>query len=419
MANQDVPGKPKYYDPRRIFDWGPDSGIPPFTAENYPRPLADGEEFPFRPPKHNGTPIPYSPSYGTPLVGSIVRVQPNSKTLPAKSVFELYKGPATRLDSIRYGPKIIARLAKYPLSNEQAIAQNAINPNLLANHPVNADVGDTWNSTWEMTEGNASIPSATKQVEALEVFHHQISGIAQSQFFKWARIVNGEEDVIREVDRQWMEPIRVMCRMRYDRNAGNSGEGPGRSWKVAKGLTRAEREEVKQHAEFPYWGPAVPKDTKAPSGAGQPDFVVHVTASHIGSVGEGKHAWGMEARNLRRVIRAEDGSHLWGHTSTAALLLRQIWGELVWCTSRFGFWTNGRSWVFYVRNRVNEISFSDFLEWSDPEVLRVLTGMTYVSSDAILTATEANLEQKLWEAAGKIAREDELEDTVVVTSPPQ
>ena len=69
----------------------------------------------------------------------------------------------------------------------------------------------------------------------------------------------------------------------------------------------------------------------------------------------------------------------------------QLWGQVYFFESSWGFMTNGRLCCAFVKTANQELTFSDLVPWSQADVLQALTGLTFASIDVSLIPHSANI----------------------------
>ncbi|EPQ52946.1 hypothetical protein GLOTRDRAFT_95011 [Gloeophyllum trabeum ATCC 11539] len=132
-------------------------------------------------------------------------------------------------------------------------------------------------------------------------------------------------------------------------------------------------------------GPDADADSKK---AGYPDFLFYRTARRYDTpaVAEIKNIWSYpnsfvdELYSARRVDRIT-GWIDFRRNSSSDKLIKQVWGQLVFFSASWGFWTNGDYIFIFVKTAHNHLTLSDKKHLTDSDVIRALAGMTFAAMD--------------------------------------
>ncbi|KAH8091764.1 hypothetical protein BXZ70DRAFT_466931 [Cristinia sonorae] len=155
---------------------------------------------------------------------------------------------------------------------------------------------------------------------------------------------------------------------------------------------------------FPKWGQAVAaahlsgKSLVSLAKAGFPDRMLRKDAnlfSH-GAICELKVFWGVTDHELAMIFSkssAEYGTGMfrWDCDERQRTplhdLLKQLWGQLHFFRTKWGFLTNGSKVLLFLKTDEQELTFSDLHDWSDPDVLQAVLGVCFASLDHDYGAT--------------------------------
>ncbi|KAL4245684.1 hypothetical protein ABKN59_009514 [Abortiporus biennis] len=162
---------------------------------------------------------------------------------------------------------------------------------------------------------------------------------------------------------------------------------------------------VGMRVQYPRWGRASGKvnaGTQGKKKAGYPDFILYAGPARKGQnaiVCEVKNWWSYTPADLEslgpvqvnvppemRAIRIRDDTtteFYWGSDAIPARLIKQIWGELVYCEAFVGFWTNGNQIFLFARTKRNELTISKMHLWTDKDIHHTLFGLSCLGADLV------------------------------------
>lgn len=322
-------------------------------------------------------------------------------TFPAPSVDKMYID-SRELKRIRHCSTALTRLILYALAPDQDVLNVSEYPSLKdIRQAIAAPVASSWSSANTNKEARSALPTKIAQGRALD----RLRPIYEAQRTRGPAVINGEPMVQAELYLQLAHPINTWLGTRYSRTAEHSGSGKGRSWGVPGPLPR---KHTRREVHLPYWGFQVHKDYTAgilskklgqAQLSGKPDFLLYVSHHEHPALGEVKTPWSVERAMLERVFtNTLDGIYEWSPkfrsrgasndrvpVGVGDHTIRQMWGELHHHQSRLTFFANGEDFIFAFKTGDNELTFSDFIHWDNPELYLVFMGFTMFASDAALT----------------------------------
>ncbi|TCD67825.1 hypothetical protein EIP91_011887 [Steccherinum ochraceum] len=403
----EVEGSRELYLPERLFTTSP-------VQVQYPRSDFCIEDLPFPVPPRRFLP----PS-----------VIPSSRFRPINPMpLRTYDGSLTAQVAPAL-PKAINDLAQdarlHTLKRSTCLWQN------FKNYTEPTTDVNTWKASLDATgpDDILSIPPAAEQAKAVVALLHWMA--MQSQ--RDELLGTCELSVDDGVSQQLLDPLNMLLKTRYrNRVSCNlSDETLARrkfGWttvEAAGGV--ADPQQVRaypQNAFLPQWSrassashlfgatEAAPSErmtaqaadeqaieaalrAKEPPKAGFPDRILMICAnlfSH-GPLAEYKTFWSMSDQIFEKIFyegcaQTTTGKFHWDDApgwhpmmAFAVRLIKQIWAQMYFFKTKWGFVTNGSKLMLFVKTGQNELTCSDLHDLTDDDVLQALLGLCFASID--------------------------------------
>ncbi|KAK7692414.1 hypothetical protein QCA50_004039 [Cerrena zonata] len=384
------PGKPVLFLPNRLHI----SSARKISREDFPLSSDQSLVLPFPDPLRRPG-LGYPELRCKPMHRALISTQDDQTTQSAYRVRNL--NPQKLLVNIRRCKTLWSNLKEYACDGMD-LGPNA-DPRLFRE-----DADQRFYSTWN-ANGTLPIAPEEQQLDAIFGLSAWFNMVADRK----EAVVNCEEAVQDEVMIQILQPTNLLAQTRYPNSVGcpldskecettRPKEPP--STKCKKKSADKTSGDIPTTALMPLWSRStyaqhvdarIKKIRKAKGGlAGFPDFLWtgSLRGGDYGGIGEGKPYWGVTDEALRALftteyIRGPDGKIAWLDNSIIGTVVRQIWTELEWFASRWGFLTNGSTIIIFAKPHYDsqELIFSEFQDWDQDDVHLAMAGLTFATQD--------------------------------------
>ncbi|OBZ72486.1 hypothetical protein A0H81_07411 [Grifola frondosa] len=153
-----------------------------------------------------------------------------------------------------------------------------------------------------------------------------------------------------------------------------------------------DQDQVPVNVNYPVWGRAcnasrADANASDREKAGIPDFVLFMDpkADRNVCIGEGKAFWSFSHTDFADFVMdtAYNGFFDWGddRSDKAFYAVKQVWGELIYYNSSWGFITNGKELVILVKTGEYELAVTPVHDICDDTLYKALIGLCFASID--------------------------------------
>ncbi|KAI0030982.1 hypothetical protein K488DRAFT_87280 [Vararia minispora EC-137] len=396
---------PKVYIPDRLFHWPTPEAhsvfSPSLSKEDHPAAdkLFDDDEFPFRPPKQ------WSPQGMEDVVRKRMRATPLVKTptstkegrgstKPSKRILRVVEHKNETLEDVRNSPAILGNLKAYALG-KQTVSLSDIPRDSSGNLKWDPLSIDTWDWVSQSAPGHrAGIPSADQRSRVIQ----HLAQLYSAHCFRKPSPVSCEAAVVAEFHAQVASFVAVWLQLRYDHNARDNDAK--HLWVCNNQLVSGQEQwdDFLSSIAYPFWGFPVQEDHEygvltqstlpEKTRSNNADLLLYASPDEHPAFAEVKAWWVVPMKFIEAfLVKTSDrnGKPRWSAPAKGDFAsvnwLKQFWAEHFSYACRFSLFTNGQGVLFGIRTGNHELTFSNWVHWSDPELYTIFLGFCMVALD--------------------------------------